>query len=323
MIGTAVSDPRIAVLAGGVGGARFVSGLVEVVPPPAVTVIGNVGDDVELYGLHVSPDLDTILYTLAGWIDPGRGWGVRGDSDRALRRARELGAESAWFWLGDLDLGLHLARAERLARGEPLSTATAALARAAGVLVTLLPATDDPLRTFVRTPDGELDFQTYYVRRRHADAVLGLRFDGEEAARPAPGVLDRIAAADVLVLAPSNPLLSLGPILAVKEIREALRRRRDRVVAVSPIVDGEALRGPAADMLRSLGREASPAGVAELLRDVCGCMVLDRADEALAGRVAETGMRAVVADTVMHDAAARRALARSVLAAGAGAPARA
>jgi LPPG:FO 2-phospho-L-lactate transferase len=308
-----MSDPRIAVLAGGVGGARFLQGLVEVVSPLGVTVVGNVGDDVELFGLHVSPDLDTVLYTLAGWVDRDRGWGVRGDTDRALLRARELGAQDAWFWLGDLDIGLHLARSERLRRGETLSQATAAITRAAGVLVTLLPATDDRLRTMITTPAGELDFQTYYVRRRHADEVRGIRFDGAAQARPAPGVLDAIAGADVVVLAPSNPLISLGPILAVPGIRDALAARRDRTVAVSPIVGGHALRGPAADMLRSLGHDVSATGVARLLADIAGCMVLDRVDEALADAVAAAGMRPVIADTVMDHASVRRALARTAV----------
>jgi LPPG:FO 2-phospho-L-lactate transferase len=238
---------------------------------------------------------------------------VRGDTDRALRRARQLGAGDAWFWLGDHDIGLHLARTERLRRGETLAQATAELARAAGVLVRLLPATDDRLRTMIATAAGELDFQTYYVRRHHADEVLGVRFAGAESARPAPGVVEAIASADVVVLAPSNPIISLGPILAVPGVRDALAARRDSIVAVSPIVGGQALRGPAAAMLRSLGHEVSPAGVARLLAGVAGTLVLDRVDGEVASAVAAAGMRPVVADTIMRDATARRRLARAAL----------
>src|SRR5437764_5256995 len=256
-----MSDSPITVLAGGVGGARFLQGVVEVVAPPDVVVVGNVGDDVEPHGLHVSPDLDTVLYTLTGWIDEQKGWGVRGDSDRALERARDLGAD-AWFWLGDLDIGLHLARTEALGRGEPLSAVTARLAERLGFGPVLLPATDDRLRTVIGTPDGEIDFQTYYVRHGHADTVTSIRFDGAATARPAPGVAGALAAARAIVFAPSNPLISIGPILAVPAVRELLLSRSAPCVAVSPIVAGRALRGPAAALMTSLGYEASPAGVA-------------------------------------------------------------
>ena len=305
-------DPPVTVLAGGVGGARFLQGLVEVVPAARVAVIGNVGDDVEPHGLHVSPDLDTVLYTLTGWIDEDKGWGVRGDSDRALERARALGAD-AWFWLGDLDIGLHLARTEALRRGEPLSEVTARLAERLGLGLRLLPATDDRLRTMIGTPDGEIDFQTYYVRHQHADRVTSIRFDGAELARPAPGVDDALRDAAAIVLAPSNPLISIGPILAVARIRELLERRTAPCVAVSPIVAGRALRGPAAAMMESLGHEASPVGVARLYRGLIDVMVLDREDEMLAGDVEALGVRPVVADTIMRDGEARTALARTAL----------
>src|SRR3954452_12769823 len=246
-----MSDSPITVLAGGVGAARFLQGLVEVVPPADIVVVGNVGDDVEPHGLHVSPDLDTVLYTLTGWIDEDKGWGVRADSDRALERARDLGAD-AWFWLGDLDIGLHLARTEALRRGEPLSAVTARLAERLGLPLRLIPATDDRLRTMIDTPDGEIDFQTYYVRHRHADRVIGIRFDGAELARPAPGVVEAVRDAAAIVIAPSTPLISIGPILAVADIRRLLAARSAPCVAVSPIVGGRALRGPAAGMLESL-----------------------------------------------------------------------
>jgi LPPG:FO 2-phospho-L-lactate transferase len=305
-------DSPLTVLAGGVGGARFLQGVVSVVPPEQVVVIGNVGDDVEPHGLHVSPDLDTVLYTLTGWIDEDKGWGVRGDSDRALERARELGAE-AWFWLGDLDIGLHLARTEALRRGDPLSAVTARLAARLGFRPVLLPATDDRLRTIIGTPDGEIDFQTYYVRHRHEDRVTSIRFDGAETSRPAPGVAGALAEARAIVFAPSNPLVSIGPILAVPAIRELLLSRSAPCVAVSPIVAGRALRGPAAAMMESLGYEPSPAGVAGLYKGLVDVLVIDRQDAGLAGAVEAHGMRAVMADTIMRDPAAREGLARAVL----------
>ncbi len=309
-----VDERRITVLAGGVGAARFLQGVVDVVPPQDVTAIGNVGDDLEIYGLHVSPDLDTVLYTLTRWIDEAKGWGVRGDSDRALERARSLGAP-AWFWLGDLDIGLHLARTERLRQGEPLSAVTAGLAAALGLAIELVPSTDDRLRTMVATPAGELDFQTYYVGRQHSDTVTGLRYDGAEAARPAPGVIDALSESAAIVIAPSNPLISIEPILAVPGIREALRARTVPCVAVSPIVDGAALRGPAADMMRSLGHDVSPAGVAAHYGDLIDAIVIDTADAAFAPAIEATGVRAVVTGTVMRDPAVRADLARTTLAA--------
>jgi len=305
-------DSPITVLAGGVGGARFLQGVVEVVPGADVVVVGNVGDDVEPHGLHVSPDLDTVLYTLTGWIDEDKGWGVRGDSDRALERARALGAD-AWFWLGDLDIGLHLARTEALRRGEPLSAVTARLAQRLGLEPTLLPATDDRLRTIIGTAEGEIDFQTYYVRRGHADVVTSIRFDGAETARPAPGVIEALRDARAILIAPSNPLISIAPILAVPAIREQLAARTATCVAVSPIVAGRALRGPAAAMLESLGQEASPAGVAAIYQGLADVLVLDEQDAELAARVEQLGMRAVVVDTIMRDAAARERLARAAL----------
>jgi LPPG:FO 2-phospho-L-lactate transferase len=311
MIRVVTASP-VTVLAGGVGGARFLQGVIGVVPAEHVVVIGNVGDDVEPHGLHVSPDLDTVVYTLTGWIDEEKGWGVVGDSDRALERARALGAD-AWFWLGDLDIGLHLARTEALRRGEPLSTVTARIAERLGLPVRLVPATDDRLRTMIDTPDGEIDFQTYYVRRRHADTVTGIRFDGAEVARPAPGVADALRDAAAIVIAPSNPLISVGPILAVPAIRELVAARSALCVAVSPIVAGRAIRGPAAAMLESLGHDPSPAGVAAIYEGLVDVLVIDEQDAEHADAVEARGMRAVVVDTIMRDAAARERLARAAL----------
>ena len=302
----------VAVLAGGVGAARFLLGVLDVMPGASITVIGNVGDDLEHCGLRISPDLDTVLYTLAGAIDEERGWGVRNDSTRALDTARALGLE-AWFWLGDVDIGLHLARTAWLGEGLSLSTATGRLAASMGLTVRLLPCTDDRLRTMLSTDDGVLSFQEYFVRRGHRDAVRAVDFDGAESAMPAPGVVEALGEASLIVLAPSNPLLSIGPILAVNGIRAALRGRSARCVAVSPIVAGAAIKGPAADMLRSLGHEVSPVGVADLYSGLLDVMVIDNADAQHAERIESLGIEVVVTDTVMRDAAARACLARAVL----------
>jgi LPPG:FO 2-phospho-L-lactate transferase len=257
-----------------------------------VTAIGNVGDDLEMWGLHVSPDLDTIMYTLAGLLDEERGWGVRGDTYQAMAVAEQAGRET-WFTLGDQDAGLHLLRTRMLKKGEPLSTVTQKLAEGFGVGVRLLPATDDRLRTKIQTPAGELDFQEWFVRRRHADRVDGVCFEGADQSRPAPGVVETIADADIVVIAPSNPFVSIRPILAVPGIEQAMRERR--VAAISPLVGGKALRGPLAEMMASLGHEPGAAGVRALYGDVVSTFVLDRADAPLADEIPG----AVVCDTVM------------------------
>ncbi|HEY1479520.1 MAG TPA: 2-phospho-L-lactate transferase [Gaiellales bacterium] len=299
-------------LAGGVGGARFARGLVAAVEPAGVTIVGNVGDDVELLGLHVSPDLDTVMYTLAGRIDPVNGWGVAGDTREAQTAAIELGG-SDWFILGDRDIGLHLVRSERLRAGEPLSSITADLARRIGLAVALLPATDDPLRTRIGTDAGELEFQQWLVGRRAADAVREVRFDGLPA-RPAPGVLDAIGEAEVIVLAPSNPFVSLDPILAVDGVREAVVAARERVVAISPIIAGKAVKGPLAGMLETLGPEPGAVGVARLLAPFAAAFLLDEADAALVPQVEALGMRAILAPSLMRDLETSRALAEAAIA---------
>ncbi len=304
----------IVVLSGGVGGARFLRGLVDVVEPPSVTVIGNVGDDVEVLGLHVSPDLDSILYALAGVADDERGWGRSDETWQAMEVVSGLGGE-AWFQLGDRDLGVHLVRTQSLRSGEPLSAVTRRLALALGVEVTLLPATDDALRTWVDTPDGSFPFQEWFVARQHRDEVDRVRFDGEATATPAPGVLDALAGAELIVIAPSNPFISIWPILAVDEIRSALERRRVPCVAVSPIVGGRALKGPADRMLQRLAGGTEPRRVATCYQGLVDVLVIDRADADGAAEVQAHGVRCVVTDTVMHDAVSRRALAEAVLAA--------
>lgn len=313
----------VVVLSGGVGGARFVRGLVGAVAPEEVTVVGNVGDDLEVLGLHVSPDLDSLVYTLAGLNDEARGWGRADETWNALETVRRLGDEEAWFRLGDRDLGLHLVRTKALRAGEPLSAVTARIAGALGLEVRLLPATDDRLRTVVRTPVGELGLQEWFVRRGHRDPVDGVRFEGAEASRPAPGVLEAIAAASLVAIAPSNPYISVWPILAVSGVWAAVEQARAPVVAVSPLIGGEAVKGPAAAMLSRLAGGTRPAHVAACYAGLVDALVLDEADADGAGEVAALGVTPVVASTLMRDAEAARRLAEAVLEAGRAAPARA
>jgi LPPG:FO 2-phospho-L-lactate transferase len=300
----------IAVLAGGVGGARFVRGVVDVVDPADVVVIGNVGDDLEVLGMHVSPDLDTVLYTLADLNDERRGWGRADETWNALATVGELGGES-WFALGDRDLGIHLVRTQALRAGEPLSAVTARVARALGVETRLLPATDDRLRTWIETPAGELAFQEWFVARGHRDEVESVRFEGADTARPAPGVLDALRDAELLLVAPSNPYVSIGPILAVREIREALAARRVPCVAVSPLIGGRAVKGPADRMLSRLAGGTTPAHVAACYPGLVDALVLDAAD---ANHLGDLGnVRPVVTRTLMSDRDARRRLAEAAL----------
>lgn len=304
----------ITVLAGGVGAARFLRGLMDVVPHEEITAIVNVGDDLVLHGLHISPDLDTVTYTLAGAINRETGWGLEKESWQAMVTLERYGGES-WFRLGDRDLGTHLYRTQRLGEGASLSAVTAEIARAWGLGVRLLPATDDRLRTVVTVVgEGEMGFQDYFVGRQHSVPVSAVRFDGADTAQPAPGVLEAVAAADVLVIAPSNPIVSIGPVLAVPGIREAVETRRDRVVAISPIVAGAALKGPADRMLTELGHEASVVGVAALYADLASVLVVDDADLRLSADVAATGMECLIVPTVMSSPEVAAALARSTLA---------
>ncbi|MGH3102716.1 MAG: 2-phospho-L-lactate transferase [Gaiellaceae bacterium] len=299
---------KVVALSGGVGGARFLRGLVEVVEPDHLTIVGNVGDDVEVLGLHVSPDLDSILYALAGLADEERGWGRAGESWNALSSAAELGGES-WFRLGDLDLGLHLVRTQAMGRGESLSAVTAALATRLGLRPALLPATDDPVRTWLATPAGTFAFQEWFVARGHRDEVDAVEYRGAESARPAPGVVEALDASELIVLAPSNPYVSIGPILAVGAVRDALVRRRAPAVSVSPLVGGRAVKGPADRMLARLAGGTTPAHVAGCYSGLIDALVLDEADDDGAEAVAALGVRPIVTRTLMRDAEAQRRLA--------------
>jgi LPPG:FO 2-phospho-L-lactate transferase len=294
---------RVVLLSGGVGGARFACGLADELGPGQLTVVGNVGDDVEVLGLHVSPDLDSLLYALAGLNDEERGWGRADESWRVLESAAAWGGED-WFRLGDLDVGLHLVRTQALRAGEPLSAITGRLAQAAGVNVRLLPATDDPLRTFVQTPAGTFGFQEWFVGRGHQDDVDAVSFDGADDARPGPGVLEAFEAADALLVAPSNPYVSIGPILAVRAIHQALERRRVRCVAVSPLIGGRSVKGPADRMLSRMSGGTEPRHVADRYEGLIDALVVDESD-----LPAEAAVPLLGTDTLMRDREAMRRLA--------------
>ena len=300
---------KVVLLSGGVGGARFARGLVDVVRGTDLTIVGNVGDDVEVLGMSVSPDLDSIVYALAGLHDEERGWGRAGETWEALATVSALGGED-WFRLGDRDLGLQLVRTQALRAGEPLSAVTARIAGRLGIEAAILPATDDRLRTWIDTRAGSFAFQEWFVARGHRDEVDGVRFEGE--ARPAPGVAAALAAADAILIAPSNPYVSIWPILAVPEIRAALEARRVPSVAVSPLVGGRAVKGPADRMLARMAGGTTPEHVAGCYAGLIDALVVDESDPA-----GPFAVRRVVAKTLMTDLAASRRLAEAVLGAAA------
>lgn len=320
---------KVVALAGGVGAGKFLRGLLRVAPAEEVTAVVNTGDDIRVHGLHVSPDIDSVTYWLAGVADRERGWGREGETFRTTQELRAFDAAGSWFGLGDLDLATHLVRSRLLAEGRTLSEATATVAARFGIRATLLPMSDDVVTTRIDAVDGsgaalDLHFQEYWVRRGARDEVTAIRFDGAEAARPAPGVLEAIAAADAILVCPSNPIASIAPILAVPGIRAAVGSRRDRTAGVSPIVGGAPLRGMADRLLPAAGVEVSAAGVAEHYRTVVGAWVIDRVDAGQAERVDALGVRSVVADAIMADDARAEGLARVALEAalaGSGAPA--
>jgi len=306
----------ITALAGGVGAARLLRGLVRIVTPTDITAVVNTGDDTELHGLHISPDLDTVTYTLAGLNDDERGWGIAGETWEVMESLERLGGET-WFRLGDHDLATHLYRTQRLAQGATLSQVTAEITAALGVPVRLVPMSDDPVRTRLKLVDGpEVSFQEYFVGRRHAVAVEAVRFAGAQGAVPAPGVLAAVAGAEVVVVCPSNPIVSIGPLLAVPGLADELAARRRDVVAVSPIIAGAALKGPADRLLAELGHEPTVVGVARLYADFVGTLLVDEADAASVDAVEACGVRCVVAPTVMHTPEDAAALASLLLDAG-------
>jgi LPPG:FO 2-phospho-L-lactate transferase len=296
-------------------------GISAVVDHARITAIVNTGDDSSMHGLHISPDLDTVTYTLADAIDPARGWGLVDESWRTMealtrftpQRPEGSRAGGTWFNLGDRDLATHLYRSGRMAEGAPLSVVTAEMARAWGLRQHLVPMSDDPVRTRVHTADGWLDFQDYFVGRHHAIAIDAVEFTGADRARVLPAAAAALTAADVIVVAPSNPIVSIGPLLALAGVRPALTARRDCVVAVSPIIAGSALKGPADRMLAELGHEPSVVGVARLYAPFCATLVIDHQDASRAGEVEALGVRCVVTDTIMSTPAVAAALARTTL----------
>lgn len=300
------------VLAGGVGASRFLQGLVQVVDPAEVTIISNTGDDEELFGLHVSPDTDIVIYALAGVVNPETGWGIAGDTFHVVDQLERFGYPR-WFNLGDRDLAMAIHRTRLMREGVPMHEIVADLVRAWGLRVRILPMSDSPIRTRILGPDGEIPFQEYMVRMRTEVEVRGFDFQGADQAQPAPGVLEALRQADAVIIAPSNPFVSIGPILAVPGVRETLASTTATRVAISPIIAGEVVKGPAAKMLASLGHEVSAVGVARIYRGLVDVMVIDEQDRALAPAIEALGMRCVVTDTIMSDDAKKAALARTVV----------
>lgn len=323
----------ITVLAGGVGAAKLLAGLVRVVPPADITAIVNIGDDTVMHGLSISPDLDTVTYTVAGAIDQARGWGLAGESWHAMEALGRFGhvrpagsrAGGTWFGLGDRDLATHLYRTHRLAEGATLTEVTAEIAAAFGLGIRLLPACDHPVPTLVTIVDHdgaerEVSFQEYFVGHHHDVPVRSVRFLGADSIAPTSQVLAAVRNADVVVIAPSNPLVSIGPLLALPALAEALRGRRAHTIAVSPIVAGAALKGPADRMMTELGHDASVTGVARLYQPFAAALAVDEADRHLAPAVQAAGMRCVVTDTIMSDPDRAAALCRALITAVTGGP---
>jgi LPPG:FO 2-phospho-L-lactate transferase len=308
----ATREMSITALAGGVGASKLLLGFYDVADPARLTAIVNIGDDITLHGLKISPDLDIVTYTLAGVIDPAKGWGFRGETFHALKRLAVFGRVN-WFNLGDRDLATHIHRTAMLAEGKSLSDAAESIRTALGVKSRILPMSDQPVPTIIESDEGALHFQEYLVKRRAEPIVRGIHFENVESASPAPGVLEAIRDADRIVICPSNPLISIGPILAVRGIREALRARRKDVIAVCPIVGGKSLKGPSDKMLAQLGYESSAHGVAKLYADFTGTFVVDPADESHVQAIQRLDMRVAVVPTVMKSRADKRELARALL----------
>lgn len=300
-------------LTGGTGGAKLVLGFHAETPPEDLVVVCNTADDSVIHGLHVSPDVDTIVYTLAGLIDPAKGWGVQDDTFTVLEQLQQLGNET-WFRLGDRDIATHLTRTRLLSEGQPLSRVTAALCRALGVRSTVLPMADQRVETRLATPEGEVSFQEYFVKARWQPEVLSLRYQGIEESRPAPGMLEAISGAALVVVCPSNPATSIGPILAVPDVRQALRETPAKVVAVSPMVQGRSFSGPAHKLMATLGVEASVTGLAEAYRDFIDVLVIDTEDRNLLPAIEQLGIEARATSIRMDTLEDKKRLARELFA---------
>ena len=308
----ATNKRKITALGGGVGASKLLLGLYQEMDPAALTVIVNTGDDIVLHGLKISPDLDIVTYTLAGIVDPAKGWGFRGETFHALKRLAAYGREN-WFNLGDRDLATHIHRSALLEEGKSLSEAAESIRVALGVKARILPMSDDAVPTIIKTNEGAMHFQKYLVKRRAEPIVEGIQFRGVEASRPAPGVLEAISEASRIILCPSNPLISIGPILAVPGVREELRARKNEVIAVCPIVGGKSLKGPSDKMLAELGYEATASGVAKLYADFSGTFAIDPTDKSQARAIEALGMKVAILPTVMKTLGQKRKLARALL----------
>ena len=309
---SSASNCSITALAGGVGASKLLLGLYDVIDPRRLTAVVNTGDDITLHGLKISPDLDIVTYTLAGIIDPKKGWGFRGETFHLLKRLAVFGRAN-WFNLGDRDLATHIHRTAMLAEGKTLAEAADSIRVALGVKSRILPMSNEPVPTIIDSDEGPLHFQEYLVKRRAEPIVRGIGFDGAESAKPAAGVLEAIRNADRIIVCPSNPLISIGPILAVPGIREALRARRREVIAVCPIVGGKSLKGPSDKMLTQLGHESSAQSVAKLYADFTGTFVIDPADRSQSAAIEKLEMKVAVVPTVMKTRQHKRKLARALL----------
>lgn len=306
------SVDRLAVLSGGIGGVKLVEGLTELLPGDQLTVICNTGDDLEMWGLHVSPDVDTVLYTLSGLVNRDQGWGVDSDSYQALEMLQRY-SEPGWFLLGDRDIGTHLLRTSMLREGRRLTEVTLELAQRLGIGARVMPATDDSVRTFVLTPDGELDFQTYFVRRRFEPPVEEVRYRGADEALPSPEATAALMSAGTIVIAPSNPVASIGPMLAVRGFRQAMEQARGFRVAVCPLIGGEAVKGPTVPMMEAANFVATPTGVAQAYDGLIDAMVIDRQDVAYTPDLEQQGLQVLATDTLMEGFEGRLRLAAEVL----------
>ncbi|PYT61564.1 MAG: 2-phospho-L-lactate transferase [Acidobacteria bacterium] len=307
-----VKKRKIAALAGGVGASKLLFGLYEAMEPAALSIIVNTGDDIELHGLKISPDLDIVTYSLAGIVDPAKGWGIRGETFHALKRLAGYGRAN-WFNLGDRDLATHIHRTALLAEGKTLSQAAESIRIALGVKARILPMSNDPVPTVIESIEGPMHFQEYLVKRRAEPIVKNIRFAGVESARPAPGVLESISEAGRIIICPSNPLISIGPILAIPLVREQLRARKRDVLAVCPLVGGKSLKGPSDKMLAQQGHEATALGVAKLYADFTGTFVIDPVDRTQAPAISALGMKVAIVPTVMKTRGQKRKLARALL----------
>jgi len=299
----------ITTLAGGVGAARFLQGLVHVIPPEEIVTIVNTGDDIEFYGLHISPDVDIVTYTLAGIVDEEKGWGMRGDTFNCLDMLRKYGYET-WFMLGDKDLATHIHRTLLLKSGLKLSEVTEKIRKALGVKVKIIPMTNDKVQTKIVTSVGEMHFQEYLVKRKAQDPVLDVKFEGIERAEPAPGVIEAILNSDGIIICPSNPIVSIGPILSIKGVKEALKKTKAKIVAISPIVGGTPIKGPADKLMRGLGIKVSALGVAKIYRNFLDVLIIDNVDRDLKPKIEEIGIKVHVTDTIMRTLESKIKLAK-------------